>query len=220
MAVILIPLHFLQTLFIGTYIFHSHCVYFIPIGHAAMETSRFILCHTLLCILLAYYKVLFEVQDVGDHLWQREQMITPQMVLYRDNLQCHKINGPRGPYGVTTVLWRTVTGGNTNWQHIKKLWFKYTYLNTSWIKMLRFITYLGQDYRLLYKRKCISASAEVAWWSVLFICVAASSIHGGTHLLRSWYIECIRTGTSSLINRMSNSKLITNYHNAHSFKLQ
>jgi len=29
MAVILIPLHFLQTLFIGTYIFHSHCVYFI-----------------------------------------------------------------------------------------------------------------------------------------------------------------------------------------------
>jgi len=88
------------------------------------------------------------------------------MVLYRDNQQCHKINGPRGPYGVATVLWRTVTGGNNNWQLIKKLWFKYTYLNTSWIKILHFITYLGQNYRLLYKRKCVSASAEVAWWSV------------------------------------------------------
>jgi len=65
----------------------------------------------------------------------------------------------------------------------------HTWIYTSWIKILRFITHLGQDYRLLYKRKCISASAEVAWWSVLFICIAASSIHGGTHLLRSWYIE-------------------------------
>jgi len=58
----LVPTSFIYTVSISLVHSHRTCCY---------GDFTFILFHTLLCILLAYYKVLFEVQEVGDHLWQR-----------------------------------------------------------------------------------------------------------------------------------------------------